>query len=149
NFGPLLDKFEAEHKAYDAFMEKQATNPDTAKEKAAKKKVTDAATAAYAAAGKYAAALKQVEDHSTGATRAATTALLNVLSMQIGFKLKKAREGLFCPAGESAATAQCWPLAKQVCRRRVFGQPRPVSLRSSQVLRYQPRAGAARPAGRA
>src|SRR5262245_54040949 len=89
NFGPLLDKFEAEHKAYDAFMEKQATNPDTAKEKAAKKKVTDAATAAYAAAGKYAAALKQVEDHSTGATKAATTALLNVLSMQICVKLKK------------------------------------------------------------
>jgi len=94
NFGPLLDKYEAEEKAYDAFMKKNATNPDDAKEKAAKKKVVDAANAAVVAAGKYAAAITQVEKQYTGATKTAAASLSTAL-MKILVPLHKASAGNF------------------------------------------------------
>ena len=93
-FGPKLDTYENEEKAYDAFMEKNATNPNAAKEKAAKKKVIDAAKAAEAAGGKYGAALTQVENHYTGATKAAAGKLSTAL-MKILVPLRKAAAGQF------------------------------------------------------
>ena len=94
NFGPLLDTYEKEEKAYDVFMEKNATNPNAAKEKAAKKKVIDAAKAAEAAGGKYGAALTQVEKQYTGATKAAAEKLSTAL-MKILVPLRKAAAGKF------------------------------------------------------
>jgi hypothetical protein len=95
NLGPLLDKFEAELKAYNESMKKWSLKPDPVKETAARNKVKAVATAAMSAAGNYGEALKQIEKHSNGATKSAATELRDVLSSDIISQLKHARDGNF------------------------------------------------------
>lgn len=92
-FGPKLDKFEAELKAYDQLTDKLARNPDPAKEKAAKKKVMDAAKAAFTAGRSYLAALQVVEKGTTGAAHKAAYDLGTVLGMDILDSLEKIATG--------------------------------------------------------
>ena len=94
-FGPKLDTFEAELKAYHELMKKLATRPAGATEEAAAKKVQDAALAATRAAAAYMVALKNVEDHSNGTTKTAAASLRSLLVMEIYAQLRKASQGDF------------------------------------------------------
>src|SRR5262245_55239932 len=79
NFGPLLDKYEAERKAYHATMDKMAKNPDDAKEKSAQQKVIAAADTAMRVGATYAAAIKFAKAGHFGPSKDAMEELLDVL----------------------------------------------------------------------
>src|SRR5262245_20884793 len=95
NLGPLLDKFEAEKKAYNESMKKWALKPDPAKQMAARQKVKVASAAAGGAAAKYAQALEQIEKHSNGATQNAVSVLRTFLTIHIITPLNNASNGNF------------------------------------------------------
>jgi len=80
DLGPLLDKYEAEHKAYDDLMKKLGLQPDDTKQQAAQQKVLAAATKALQATAQYTASLEHVEAHSTGAIKTAASDLSRVLA---------------------------------------------------------------------
>src|SRR5262245_51900217 len=95
NLGPLLDKFEAERKAYHATMDKMATNPDDAKAKAAKQKVITAADTAMRVGATYMAAIKYALPGHSGATKVAMKELIDVLLLDIYVVLERAKKGYF------------------------------------------------------
>lgn len=83
NFGPKLDTYETQLKAYQKLSDQLARKPDDAKEAAAKKKVLDAAKAAHLAGQQYLKALQVIEKGSTGPTHKAAYDLSTTLAMDI------------------------------------------------------------------
>jgi hypothetical protein len=82
-FGPKLDTYEAELKSYQKLWGKLSTNPDKAKEDAARKKVRDAAKAAVLAGQGYLRALQVIIKGSTGAIHKAADDLSDTLARDI------------------------------------------------------------------
>src|SRR5262249_39182182 len=131
NFGPLLDKYEAELKAYEKLQEKLQKNPDDAKEQAAKQKVQAAATAAHNASGKYAASLKSCRDYWDSSNRTAKPAASELLrELSLGERQRGAAgRGSFCPAGGSVTRPQHGPWGKRRGRIGASGQSAPARAR--------------------
>lgn len=96
NFGPKLDAYEAEVKAYHKLSDQLARNPDEAKDAAARKKVMAAALAAQKAGAVYLASLTKIEKDAAGRAGAKAKAahdLSTVLAMSILESLQKVMKG--------------------------------------------------------